>query len=86
MSTNFCGKMLKIRHFISFFPVYVFFLTTLYKSTNVEYVRTSDAVFFEQVGFAFDVYSKYDKFPLAGDSTIRWSTSGMDGIGGSGTP
>ena len=41
-------------------------LVGIYHSTNAEY-GTSDAVFFDQLGFALDVYSNYDKFLLAGD-------------------
>ena len=43
-----------------------FLLVGMYHSTNAEY-GTSDAVFFDQLGFALDVYSNYDKFLLAGD-------------------
>ena len=42
----------------------------MYHSTNAEY-GTSDAVFFEQLGFALDVYSNYDKFLLAGDFNVE---------------
>ena len=45
-------------------------LVGMYHSTNAEY-GTSDAVFFEQIRFALDVYSNYDKFLLAGDFNLQ---------------
>lgn len=45
-------------------------LVGIYHSTNAEY-GTSDAVFFEQLGLALDVYSNYDKYLLAGDFNVE---------------
>ena len=41
-----------------------------YHSTNALY-GTNDDVYFEQMGLALDVYSKYDKFLLAGDFNLE---------------
>ena len=41
-------------------------LVGTYHSTNKKF-GTCDDVFFQQIGLALDVYSKYDKFLLAGD-------------------
>ena len=45
-------------------------LVGTYHSTNVEY-GTTDEVFFKQMTLALDVYSKYDKFLLAGDFNVN---------------
>ena len=45
-------------------------LVGTYHSTHPEY-GTSDNDFFEQMGFALDVYSNYDKFLLAGDFNVE---------------
>ena len=44
-------------------------LVGTYHSTHYEY-GTNDNDFFEQIGFALDIYSNYDKFLLAGDFNV----------------
>ena len=45
-------------------------LVGTYHSTNLDY-GTTDEVFFKEMGLALDVYSKYDKFLLAGDFNVN---------------
>ena len=45
-------------------------LVGTYHSTNAEY-GTTDEVYFKQMALALDVYSKYDKFLLAGDFNVN---------------
>ena len=52
-------------------------LVGTYHSTNVEY-GTNDSVFFEQIGFAMDIYSNYDKFLIAGDLNVVEGNSVLD--------
>ena len=47
-----------------------FLIVGTYHSTHREY-GTSDAAYFEQMGFALDVYSSYDNFLLAGDFNVQ---------------
>ena len=44
-------------------------LVGTYHSTNKEHGET-DGEYFKQIGFALDVYSRYDKFLLAGDFNV----------------
>jgi len=48
-----------------------------YHSTSKEY-GTTDPVFFEQMGFALDVYSSYDKFLIAGDLNVQEGQECLD--------
>ena len=48
-----------------------------YHSTNKEY-GTTDSIFFEQIGFALDVYSSYDKFLIAGDLNVEEGEKSLD--------
>ena len=52
-------------------------LVGTYHSTNKEY-GTTDLVFLEQMGFALDVYSSYDKFLIAGDLNIEEGQECLD--------
>ena len=54
-------------------------LVGTYHSTNVEY-GTNDSVFFEQIGFAMDIYSNYDKFLIAGDLNVEEGNSVLDDL------
>ena len=54
-----------------------FLLVGSYHSTSTEF-GTNDTVFFEQIGFALDVYSGYDKFLLAGDLNIQEGDDTLD--------
>ena len=45
-------------------------LVGAYHSTHTEH-GTNDNTFFEQIGFALDVYCNYDKFILAGDLNVQ---------------
>ena len=45
-------------------------LVGTYHSTNKEY-GTKDSEYFEQIGFALDIYSNYDKVLLAGDFNVE---------------
>ena len=52
-------------------------LVGTYHSTSKEY-GTTDLVFFEQIGFAMDVYSSYDKFLIAGDLNVEEGQECLD--------
>ena len=52
-------------------------LAGVYHSKHPVY-GTSDLEFFEQIGFALDVYSNYDKFILAGDFNVQIGESSID--------
>ena len=54
-----------------------FLLVGAYHSTSASY-GTNDAIFFEQIGFALDVYSGYDKFLLAGDLNVKEGEEVLD--------
>ena len=49
----------------------------MYHSRHEVY-GTSDVEFFEQIGFALDTYSNYDKFLLAGDFNVQVGESSID--------
>ena len=52
-------------------------LVGTYHSTDKNF-GTKDDVFLEQIGLALDVYSKYDKFLLAGDFNLKVDLSILD--------
>ena len=52
-------------------------LVGTYHSTSKEHGST-DSVFFEQMGFALDVYSSYDKFLIAGDLNVEEGQECLD--------
>ena len=54
-----------------------FLLIGTYHSISKEY-GTNDSVFFEQIGFALDVYSSYDKFLIAGDLNVEEGVECLD--------
>ena len=49
-------------------------LVGTYHSTHPRY-GTSDIDYFEQIGFAMDIYSNYDKFLIAGDFNVQENES-----------
>ena len=48
-----------------------------YHSKHAVY-GTTDVDFFEQMGFALDIYSNYDKFLLVGDFNVQVGESSID--------
>ena len=54
-----------------------FLLVGTYHSSSASH-GTSDAIFFEQIGFALDVYSGYDKFLVAGDLNVQEGEEVLD--------
>ena len=52
-------------------------LVGTYHSTSKEHGST-DSVFFEQMGFALDVYSSYDKFLISGDLNVEEGQECLD--------
>ena len=54
-------------------------LVGTYHSTHPEY-GTTDIDYFEQMGFALDVYSNYEKFLLAGDFNVQEDEPSIQGF------
>ena len=54
-----------------------FLLAGIYHSKHLVH-GTSDVDFFEQLGFALDVYTNYDKFVLIGDFNVQIGESSID--------
>ena len=54
-----------------------FLLVGTYNSTHPVY-GTNDLEFFQQIGFALDVYSNYEKFLLAGDFNVQIGEHSID--------